>query len=104
MKIRFIKLFLMAFSATLPMAFPIYAQEAEPDAPFEPEVTITQRGDDTVEEFRAHGQLYMIKVKPKRGAPYYLVDMDGDGTLESRRGDLGESDVVVPQWILFRWK
>lgn len=83
---------------------PAYGQDAGTDAAFEPEVTITRDGDDTVEEFRVQGQLYMVKVKPRRGAPYYFVDMDGDGVLESRRGELQESDALVPQWILFRWK
>ena len=30
----------------------------------------------------------MIKVNPARGTPYYLVDTDGDGNLETRFNDL----------------
>lgn len=69
----------------------------------EPEVTIRPSGQGFIEEYRMHGQLYMIKVTPKRGYPYYLVDADGDGNLETRRSNL-DPDVLIPRWTLFRWK
>lgn len=68
----------------------------------EPEVTIIQRDHDSIEEYRLQGRLYMIRVIPRRGVPYYLVDTDGDGNLETRRNDVGE-DLLVPNWTLFRW-
>lgn len=68
-----------------------------------PGVTIIQRDQDTIHEYRAGNQLYMIKVVPKVGAPYFLVDTDGDGNLETRRNEL-DADVVTPQWVLFRWR
>src|SRR5450759_3007429 len=37
----------------------------------EPEVTITKETEQTVEEYRAGGKLYMIKIIPKVGKPYY---------------------------------
>ena len=40
----------------------------------EPQVTITRRGEDKVEEFRISGKLYMLKVTPPHGVPYYLLD------------------------------
>ena len=69
----------------------------------EPEVTIIRQGGDTMEEYRINGRLYMIKVTPSRGYPYYLMDTNGDGTLDTRRNSLG-SEPAIPQWILFRWK
>jgi len=78
---------------------------AEPPAPqdeLEPEVTITQRDDEMIEEYRVNNQLYMIKVIPKKGYAYYLVDTDGDGRLDTRRNDLIE-DVLIPQWTLLRF-
>lgn len=69
-----------------------------------PDVTIIQRGQETVQEYRSGGQLYMVKVIPAKGQPYYLVDTDGDGNLETRRNDLVSPDVVTPQWVLFRWR
>lgn len=67
----------------------------------EPEVTITHHGEDRYEEYRVHGHLYMIKVTPRVGRPYYLVARDKDGNFE-RRDDLGK-DYTVPQWVLLRW-
>ena len=69
----------------------------------EPEVTIIERKEETVREYRLNGQLYMVKITPSKGKPYYMVDTDGDGTLDTRRTDV-KSDPSVPQWILFSWK
>lgn len=42
------------------------------------EVTIHQRGDDSVQEYWRAGQLYMVVVTPKNGVPYsYMVDPQG---------------------------
>lgn len=81
------------------------AQAAAPSldaAVEEPEITIIQRERDTIEEYRMQGRLYMIRVIPRRGVPYYLVDTDGDGNLETRRNEMTE-DLLVPNWTLFRW-
>ncbi len=68
----------------------------------EPEVTITTSGKNTrVEEYRIGGRLYMIKIVPAKGYPYYLIDTDGDGDLDTRRNDLEGGP--VNQWILFQW-
>lgn len=68
----------------------------------EPEVTIIRQQDRTIEEYRVNGQLYMIKVTPSKGYPYYLVDADGDGNLETRRNEL-DPRMLVPSWVIFRW-
>ncbi len=70
--------------------------------PLEPEVTIIKRKDATIEEHRANGHLYMIKVTPVFGKPYYLLDSDGDGVMETNMTEV-YSDFVVPQWVLFSW-
>ena len=72
----------------------------EPNPALEPQVTITTRGEDKVEEFRIGGRLYMMKVTPKHGVPYYLVDDKGDGTFVRQSLDSG---VRVPQWVLFKF-
>ena len=69
----------------------------------EPEITIIESKNKTIEEYRINGQLYMIKVTPKKGPPYYIIDTDGDGILETRRNDILPG-MMVPQWTLFRWK
>ena len=66
------------------------------------DVVIIQHEDETVEEYRIGGRVYMIKVEPGKGVPYYLVDTDGDGKLETHYSDLTEN-IVIPQWVLFRW-
>ena len=69
----------------------------------EPQVTIVQRKEETIEEYRIHGQLYMIKVTPKKGPPYYLVDTNGDGRLDARRSEL-DPKLLIPAWVIFKWK
>ncbi|GBG14194.1 uncharacterized protein NMK_1758 [Novimethylophilus kurashikiensis] len=73
----------------------------EPDANTEPQVTIIKRGEDTIEEYRINGQLYMQKVTPSHGVPYYLVKESVDGGWARMDGP-GER-VSVPQWVLFRF-
>ena len=67
----------------------------------EPQVTITKKTELTVEEYRAHGKLYMIKITPKYGPPYYLVDDLGDGKF-ARQESL-DSGFRVPRWIIKRF-
>ncbi len=67
----------------------------------EPEVTITQKGEAKIEEYRSHGHLYMIKVTPRHGAPYYLIDMKGDGRF-MRRGSI-DPGVRPPMWVIDRF-
>ncbi|HRY15753.1 MAG TPA: DUF2782 domain-containing protein [Candidatus Competibacteraceae bacterium] len=68
-----------------------------------PEITIRQLGDQgSVEEYRAGGVLYMVRVNPAKGASYYLVDTDGDGNMETRYNEL-QSSLAIPAWVLLRW-
>ncbi|MBA3033823.1 MAG: DUF2782 domain-containing protein [Gammaproteobacteria bacterium] len=68
------------------------------DPALEPQVTITKRGEDKVEEFRMGGNLYMIKVTPPHGTPYYLIDPKGDGGFV--RQDVGDKALSVPMWVI----
>jgi hypothetical protein len=65
----------------------------------EPQVTITRRGEDKVEEYRLSGKLYMLRVTPPHGVPYFLVDNTGDGTWVRQPGSL-HSGVRVPMWVI----
>ena len=65
----------------------------------EPQITITKKGADKVEEFRMQGKLYMLKVTPPDGTPYYLVDNSGDGNFV-RQGNPAQSGLRVPMWVI----
>ncbi len=79
---------------------PALTVHAEDDAATpEPDVTIRQEGDKTVQEYRVNGFLYAIKVTPKHGKPYFLVRADGDSNFV--RSD--NPDMLIPQWELFSW-
>lgn len=73
----------------------------EPDPLNEPQVTITKKGEETVEEYRINGELYMQKITPSHGVSYYLVKESVDGGWARMDGP-GER-IAVPQWILFRF-
>ncbi len=68
----------------------------------EPDITITEHQNRTMQEYRINNNVYMIKVTPRIGVPYYLVDPDGTGNMEWRRNSLG-MDVNPPRWALFSW-
>ena len=67
----------------------------------EPDITIREERDRTVFEYRIKGQLYMIKIQPKWGPPYYLLDTDGDGVLDARSDS--PTDVGINQWVIYSW-
>lgn len=67
------------------------------DAELEPQVTIRHRGQDKIEEYRIHGRLYMIKVTPRVGKPYYLVP--GPNGQFGRYNNL-TPNLVVPMWMI----
>ena len=73
----------------------------EPDAALEPQVTIQRRGTDTVEEFRLNGRLYMIRVTPANGRPYYLIDNVGKGDFS--RIDSYDTGTRPPMWVIHQW-
>ncbi|MDR3429768.1 MULTISPECIES: DUF2782 domain-containing protein [Silvimonas] len=72
-----------------------------PAAP-EPEVTIVEKADATISEYRMKGKLYMMRVVPKVGAPYYLIDREGNGRF-SQLADNGGDNLSPPRWVLLEW-
>lgn len=81
-----------------------YNPPAAPELPDagqpEPEVTITTKGTEIHEEYRLNGRLYMIKVVPNKGKPYYLIDQEGTG--QFRRSDF-ETRISIPNWVIKRF-
>ena len=68
----------------------------------EPQVTIIRKDDAIIEEYRLDGRHYMTRIIPAVGPAYYLVDRDGDGSMETRMSEIYD-DFTVPQWVLFSW-
>jgi len=117
MRFRFAGLLLIA---TLVWTFGVAAQKAppppkleplpEPPAPppqvaadpeLQPQVTIIEQENETVEEFRVNGRLTMIKVTPKHGRPYFLVADRATGAFVRR--DSLDSGLRVPLWLLYEF-
>ncbi len=93
---------LAADKAPVPNTAPPPTPSERAQEQIEPEVNIIQRSGETIEEYRINGKLYMIKVTPKHAPAYYLVDTDGDGSMDSRSSGL-EEDLLIPSWVLLRW-
>ena len=109
-----------ALLAGLPLAAPAQPEDppgdggflSVPDAPAPPpayggdsvsvpEVTIRETEREVIYEYRIRGQLYMVRVEPLAGPPYYLLDTDNDGVLDVQEDT--PPDLAVPQWLLFSW-
>ncbi len=103
------------------LAFPVFAVdekppklEAVPEAPeppmpvqsgetLEPDITIIRKGKKTIQEYRRGGRLYMIKVVPDIGPPYYFIDNDGDGKMDVRSNELDKGS-QINMWKILEWK
>lgn len=73
------------------------AEESPAD---EPQVTIIKKEGQTVEEYRINGQLYMLKVTPAHGVPYYMHKEDSNG---SWLMDGPDRPLSIPKWTIFRF-
>ncbi|SCY37858.1 Protein of unknown function [Nitrosospira sp. Nl5] len=84
-----------------PPAIPLPSPGADQeDSELEPQVTITRRGEDKVEEYRINGRLYMIKVTPRIGVPYYLIDRHGDGAFSDGATGGLDQGIRPPMWVI----
>ena len=70
----------------------------------EPTVTIREEEDRTIEEYRFNGQVYMVKITPRGGIPYYYIDTDGDGKLELDMDKQALNPVQPVYWKIKEWK
>ncbi|ORU92165.1 MAG: hypothetical protein A6F72_03855 [Cycloclasticus sp. symbiont of Poecilosclerida sp. N] len=66
------------------------------------DITITRKKKEDMTEYSVNGSVYMVKISPKNAPAYYLVDTDGDGSLETPRYEL-ENGINIPQWLLLSW-
>lgn len=63
-------------------------------------VTRTESNGDTISEYRVAGQLRIVRIVPRVGVTYYLIDDDNDGRLDRRRG---EGPISPVNYTLFKW-
>jgi hypothetical protein len=70
----------------------------------EPTVNIRKEEDRTIEEYSLNGRVYMVKITPSVGKPYYYLDEDGDGMLELQPGDEAMNPVRPVYWKIKEWK
>lgn len=117
-------LYCLGLAALLTMPISVFAQEAKAPQPLptpadatpleeipppvlgneqnadEPEITIVKKKGETIEEYRVNGQLYMMKVTPEHGVPYYLHKEDQEGIWIN---DGPNKPVAIPKWTIFRF-
>lgn len=70
----------------------------------EPTVTIREEEGQRIEEYRLNGRIYMVKVTPEDGIPYYYMDDDGDGRLELDTTKSALNPVQPVYWKVKEWK
>ncbi|MES2013612.1 MAG: DUF2782 domain-containing protein [Pseudomonadota bacterium] len=66
----------------------------------EPQITIIKKKEETIEEYRINGQLYMLKITPAHGVPYYMHKEDQNGGWLM---DGPTQPLSVPKWTIFRF-
>ena len=67
-----------------------------------PTVTIRNTRDgDRYEEYRLNGSVYMVRVVPKHGIPYTLIDENRDGRLD--KSDISKNDVSPVYYTIYEW-
>ena len=71
------------------------------DADSDVEQRIVVRPEGQAVESRVGGKLFMIKVTPKIGKPYYLIDNKGDGTFARQEGL--DSGIRPPMWVIHQF-
>jgi hypothetical protein len=66
-------------------------------------ITVSKRtmpNGDVIEETRNGGQLAHVKVTPKKGPSYEILDTNGDGRIDEKDAPNGVQPVG---WTLFKW-
>jgi hypothetical protein len=65
------------------------------------QVTTHKQGDDTVEEYREQGHVWMIKIVPQNGPTQTFMDNDGSGRLSH---NANEGPISPVYYTLYEWK
>lgn len=60
----------------------------------------TESNGDVISEYRVAGQLRIVKVVPRVGVTYYLVDDNADGVLDRQQG---RGPITPVQYKIAEW-
>ena len=86
---------------TLPPGAPALPDVPPPDLTVdvtdEPAIVSERNGDLLQEKFIRRGKVYLIKVTPDKGKPYYMVDEEGNGQFV--RKDELDPNMWKPTWL-----
>lgn len=107
MKVTFSAVLALLLQASPAIAKDVPIPEKIPSPPSDeiaPTVSIhTGDNGDVIEEYRQSGVVYMVRVTPKKGVPYTLMDSNGDGRLDKQ--DAEDAGGVSPvYYTLYKWK
>ena len=87
----------------LPLAVLPHGTSAEvPPEVLEPRVTVEEFANRSEESYWINQRPVAIKVTPRHGTPYYLVDPDANGQYEMRRGGI-DIDSKPTMWKVLQW-
>jgi len=76
---------------------PASSQDANGEPP--PQVSVRQQGENTIQEYRENGRVYMVVVTPKHG-PQQIYNVDPDGHMTDPNGQPPVKPVMykVMEW------
>ena len=86
----------------LPLLVQARVEPREGDEPIEaaePKITIVEDRQETLQIYQFNGHVYGIRVIPKSGKPYNLIDTNGDGKFIQNAADR----ILVPEWVLVKF-
>lgn len=92
-------LFIILLALPLSVLARVEPYDERSDIQPEPKITIVEDGDKQMQIHQVNGKVYGIKVIPKVGKPYFLVDPNGDGKFVRNNHDR----ILVPEWTLLKW-
>lgn len=75
------------------------ASTGEPEIPEGAERSVrVEANGDVIEEYRVGTVLRMVKITPRFGVPYYLVDRNRDGRLDKPEGEMPGVYFKIYDW------
>ena len=69
-----------------------------------PVVTVRKEGNDTVEEYRRNGKVFMVRIMPQDGPAHYYLDRTGNGRLDRDPLDTNPGPISPVYFKIYDWK